>query len=89
MFSENGKHDALARLAALGAHVHYIRQMVTDNRSCEDILQQTEALHSAIENLEGVLVRARLDVYEVPGLAAAENHALMMALSNLFPLSHG
>ena len=70
------KRDLLRRLARIRGQIEGIQRMVSDERYCPDILQQSAAVHSALRAAEKVLLANHLErcvthAIEVGGESAA------------------
>ncbi len=58
---DSTRRDLLGRLARLRGQLEGIQRMVESGRYCPDILQQSKAVHAALQGFEKVLLRNHLE----------------------------
>ena len=49
------------RLAAIEGHVRAVRQMLTEDKECEDILLQLSAIQGSLEKLGKIILKDHLN----------------------------
>ncbi|HUP27014.1 MAG TPA: metal-sensitive transcriptional regulator [Chloroflexia bacterium] len=87
MRTEDGKQEALKRLAYIEGHLRGIRKMVEEDQYCVDVLKQTYAVQRAIDKFEGILLRGHLSSCVPEGIREGRDQEVITELQELFELS--
>ncbi len=87
MRTEDGKQEALKRLAYIEGHLRGIRKMVEEDQYCVDVLKQTYAVQRAIDKFEGIMLRGHLNTCVSEGIREGRDQEVISELQELFELS--
>ena len=64
------------RLAAIEGHVRAVRQMLTEDKECEDILLQLSAIQGSLEKLGKIILKDRLNNCVKEGIQRGDTQVL-------------
>lgn len=64
------------RLAAIEGHVRAVRQMLTEDKECEDILLQLSAIQGSLEKLGKIILKDHLNNYVKEGIQRGDAQVL-------------
>ena len=81
------KQDVLKRLNYIEGHLNGIRQMVSEDQYCVDILRQTYAVRKAIEKLEMLILEDHLHSCVPEGIREGREEAVVAELVQLYNLA--
>ncbi len=75
--------DVDRRLARVAGHIEGIRRMITEEKTCGEILQQMKAVISALENARRIVLLDHLRHCVADGMAKKNPTAAMEELEHL------
>lgn len=84
---ERDKKDLLNRLKTIEGHIRGVQRMVEDDTYCIDIIQQTQAVQSALEKFNSVVLANHLNhcvTTAIRGDDAAERERVVNELVQVF-----
>lgn len=84
---ERDKKDLLNRLKTIEGHIRGVQRMVEDDAYCIDIIQQTQAVQSALEKFNSVVLANHLNscvTTAIRGDDAAERERVVNELVQVF-----
>ena len=64
------------RLAAIEGHVRAVRQMLTEDKECEDILLQLSAIQGSLEKLGKIILKDQLNNCVKEGIQRGDTQVL-------------
>lgn len=64
------------RLAAIEGHVRAVRQMLTEDKECEDILLQLSAIQGSLEKLGKIILKDHLNNCVKEGIQRGDTQVL-------------
>ena len=88
---ERDKRDLLNRLKTVEGHIRGVQRMVEDDAYCIDIIKQTQAVQSALERFNSVILADHLNgcvVTAIRGDDAAEREKMVDELLGVFDMTH-
>lgn len=84
------KRDLLNRLKTIEGHVRGVQRMVEDDAYCIDILKQTQAIQSALEKFNSIILAGHLNgcvTTAIRGEDAQERERVVHELLEVFEAS--
>ena len=78
------KKEVINRLNIAAGHLKKVAEMVTDDRYCIDVLQQTEAVKGAIRKTEEKILDSHLHTCVVPSFKSGEAKKSVKELVEVF-----
>jgi DNA-binding FrmR family transcriptional regulator len=85
------KRDLMNRLKTIEGHVRGVQRMVEDDAYCIDILKQTQAIQSALEKFNSLILAGHLNgcvTTAIRGEDAQERERVVHELLEVFEASH-
>ena len=64
------------RLAAIEGHVRAVRQMMAEDKSCEDILLQISAIEGSLNNMCNIILKEHLNLCVKEGIENGDTDIL-------------
>ena len=81
------RQDILNRLKSIEGHIRGIQRMVEDDKYCVDIMNQTSAIHKALEKVDTLILESHLQscvTTAIQGDDPAERERVLRELLALF-----
>ena len=81
------RQDILNRLKSIEGHIRGIQRMVEDDKYCVDIMNQTSAIHKALEKVDALILENHLQscvTTAIRGDDPAERERVLRELLSLF-----
>lgn len=91
MRMERDNKDLLNRLKTIEGHIRGVQRMVEQDAYCIDIIKQTQAVQSAIERFNSVILANHLNgcvVTAIRGDDRAERERMVDELLGVFQMTH-